>query len=99
MKLPFNCKQHNWNDTSYFLLLAVWHTDNSVHIIQQHTCKQSNQSDKSCPLLLPVWHIDNSMYITQYVPYVKYVSHTELIKICQEFWPLYKQMKQDDITR
>jgi len=82
---PYNCKQHTWNDNSYFLLMALWHTGNSVHIIQQHMCHHPNQSDKSCLLLLPVWHIDNSVYITQYVPNMKYVSHTAFITICQEF--------------
>ena len=54
--------------------------------------------DNSFLLSLSVWHTDKSVYITQYVPYVKYVSHTEFIEICQEFWPLYQQMKQDYFT-
>jgi len=86
MKLrPYNCKQHTGMTIHTFCYWLHGIPATSVHIIQQHTCQKSNQSDKSCLLLLPVWHTDNSVYITQYVPYMKYVSHTEFIKICQEF--------------
>ena len=72
--------------------MSTWY---SKHVEESNNIWRINNIQ--CITLVVLY--DNSVYVTQYVPYVKYVSHTEFIKICQVVWPLYKQMKQDYITR